>query len=45
MAKIIFIALMLGFMALVNSYLPKKDYSHVPKEYHHLVHFAEGAGY
>lgn len=31
----------------IMSFVPKtkRDYSHVPKEYKHLVHFAESAGY
>lgn len=39
---VLFLIVALAVMAFVPK--QKKDYSHVPKEYKHLVHFAEGAG-
>lgn len=40
---ILFLIVAFTIMAFVPK--QKKDYSHVPKEHRHLVHFAESAGY
>lgn len=45
MSNIITTILTLIAAAIILSFAPKKDYSHVPKEYRNLVHFAESAGY
>ena len=42
--RILLIMVIVGIMLAINSFMPKKDYSHIPKEYRHLVRFAESAG-
>lgn len=44
MQQFLFLVFFLILAAVINSFAPKRDYSHVPQEYRHLVKFAESAG-
>lgn len=42
--KVIIILVLFLMMMVLSQFVPKRDYSHVPKQYRNLVHFAESGG-